>query len=143
MKRFTFKKTERLKSATAIARLFKEGHSFGVFPLRLVWMKMPERSDAAVPVQFAVSVSKRNFKSAVVRNRIKRQVREAWRLQKPSLYVQLQGMTGQLAFLVIYTAKEELPFAQIEKAVRTMIFLFLKKNKAVILRDEEPPTAAP
>ncbi|MEY3369292.1 MAG: hypothetical protein RI973_2447 [Bacteroidota bacterium] len=143
MKRFTFKKTERLKSATAIARLFKEGHSFGVFPLRLVWMKMPERSDAVVPVQFAVSVSKRNFKSAVVRNRIKRQVREAWRLQKPSLYEQLQEMSGQLAFLVIYTAKEELPFTLIEKASRTMIFLFLKKNRAAILRNEEPPTAAP
>lgn len=140
MKRFAFKRTERLKSAVAIARLFKEGHSFGVFPLRLVWMKLPEQ--AAAPVQFAVSVSKRNFKSAVARNRIKRQVREAWRLQKPSLFEKLQGMSGHLAFLVIYTAREELSYAQIEKATRTMIFLFLKKNRAVILPDEEAPKAA-
>ncbi len=127
MKRFTFKKTERLKSAKTIARLFKEGQSFGVYPLRLVWMKQEEvKGDA--PVQFTVSVAKKNFKSAVARNRIKRKVREAWRLHKPRLYRKLQGTEGQLAFMVLYTAKEDLPIQQIEKAMQTMVHIFIKKN---------------
>ncbi len=127
MKKFTFKKTERLKSAKTIARLFKEGQSFGVYPLRLVWMK-PEEAKSDSPVQFTVSVAKKNFKSAVARNRIKRKVREAWRLHKPRLYRKLEGSEGQLAFMVLYTAKEDLPFEQIAKAMQTMVHIFIKKN---------------
>ena len=127
MKKFTFKKTERLKSAKAIAGLFKAGQSFGVYPLRLVWMKVEEpKSDS--PVQFTVSVAKKNFKPAVARNRIKRKVREAWRMQKKRLYRKLEGASGQLAFMVLYTAREDLPYQQIEKAMQTMIHIFIKKN---------------
>lgn len=127
MKKFTFKRTERLKSAKTIASMFREGHSYGVYPLRLVWLEAGEpKSDS--PVQFTVSVAKKNFKSAVARNHIKRKVREAWRLNKPRLYRKLEGTTGQLAFMVLYTAKEDLPFQQIEKAMQTMIHIFIKKN---------------
>lgn len=127
MKKFTFKRAERLKSAKTIACMFREGHSFGVYPLRLVWLK-PELPKSDAPVQFTVSVAKKNFKSAVARNRIKRKVREAWRLQKPRLYRKLENSGGQLAFMVLYTAKEDLPFKQIEKAMQTLIHIFIKKN---------------
>ncbi len=124
---FTFKKTERLKSEKTIGRMFKEGQSFGVYPLRLVWLKVEEpRSES--PVQFTVSVGKKNFKSAVARNRIKRKVREAWRLNKGRLYKKLEGAEGQLAFMVLYTAKEDLPHQDIEKAMKTLIHIFIKKN---------------
>ena len=107
--------------------MFKEGQSFGVYPLRLIWLKLDEvKSDA--PVQFTVSVAKKNFKSAVARNRIKRKVREAWRLNKHRLYRKLEGAEGQLAFMVLYTGKEDLPFQQIEQAMQTVIRLFLKKK---------------
>ena len=124
---FTFKKTERLKSARTIGRMSKEGQSFGVYPLRLVWLKETEaKSDA--PVQFTVSVPKKNFKSAVARNRLKRKVREAWRLSKHRLYRKLEGAETQLAFMVLFTAKEDLPFEQIDQAMQTMIRIFIKKN---------------
>lgn len=127
MLRFTFTKPERLKSLKVIGRMFKEGQSFGVYPLRLIWLKLDEvKSDA--PVQFTVSVAKKNFKSAVARNRIKRKVREAWRLNKHRLYRKLEGAEGQLAFMVLYTGKEDLPFQQIEQAMQTVIRLFLKKK---------------
>ncbi len=128
--RYTFTKEERLKSQKAIGKLFREGQTFGIFPLRLIWLEMEEVQSAA-PVQFAVSVSKKKFKSAVARNRIKRKVREAWRLHKHRLYQGLEGTPGQFAFMVLYTANEELPFAQIEKALKTAIWLFLKKRKEV------------
>ncbi len=108
--------------------MFKEGRSFGVYPLRLVWLSMEEAQGGA-PVQFTASVSKKRFPSAVARNRIKRKVREAWRLNKHRLYRRLEGEEGQLAFLVIYAGKEDLPFQQIEQAMQTMIRVFFKKIK--------------
>ena len=81
-------------------------------------------------MQFTVSVAKKNFKSAVARNRIKRQVREAWRLNKHRLYRKLEGNPQQYACMVLYVAKEELPTPQIEKAMQTMLHLFYKKNIA-------------
>ena len=127
MPSFTFKKTERLKSRKVIGRLFKEGQSFGAYPLRLVFLKNDDpRSDA--PVQFTVSVPKRVFKSAVARNRIKRKVREAWRLNKHWLYRKLEKTEGQFAFMVIYTGKEDFPYEEIEKTIRNINFRFAKKN---------------
>jgi len=131
---FTFKKAERLKSLKIIGALFKDGQSFGVYPLRLFWMAMPQAAepmpDGGAPVQFTVSVAKKNFKSAVARNRIKRKVREAWRLNKHRLYRKLEGNPTQYACMVLFVAKEDLPLAQIEKAMQTMIHLFYKKNIA-------------
>jgi ribonuclease P protein component len=126
---FTFKKAERLKSLKIIGGLFKDGQSFGVYPLRLFWSAHPlEPGDA--PVQFTVNVAKKNFKSAVARNRIKRKVREAYRLNKHRLYRKLEGNTQQYACMVLYVAKEDLPMEQIEKAMQTMLHLFFKKNIA-------------
>ena len=90
-------------------------------------MKMEEpKSDS--PVQFTVSVAKKNFKSAVARNRIKRKVREAWRLNKHWLYKKLEKTEGQFAFMVIYTGKEDLPYEEIEKAMKNINMRFVKKN---------------
>ncbi len=126
---FTFKKAERLKSLQVIGGLFKDGQSFGVYPLRLFWSAHPLGPGDA-PVQFTVSVAKKNFKSAVARNRIKRKVREAYRLNKHRLYRRLEGNPQQYACMVLYVAKEDLPMPQIEKAMQTMLHLFYKKNIA-------------
>ncbi len=123
MTKQTFQRGERLKSRKLIEQLFQKGQSFGTYPLRLVWMEV-ESPQSDYPVQFTVSVSKRKFKRAVQRNRLKRQVREAWRLQKAGLYAKLpEGK--QFAFLVIYTGKEAFDYAVIEKAMRKMIRRFL------------------
>ena len=129
MTQFTFKKAERLKSLKVIGGLFKGGQSFGVYPLRLFWLAQPLEPGGA-PVQFTVSVAKKNFKSAVARNRIKRKVREAWRLNKHRLYRRLEGNPQQYACMVLFVAREDLPRAQIEKAMQTMLHLFYKKNIA-------------
>ena len=119
----TFKKGERLKSRKVIGQLFKEGHSFGQYPLRLVWLLMEERQ-SEYPVQFTQTVPKKKFKRAVDRNRLRRQVREAYRLHKGQLYEALKEEEQQLAFMVIYTGKEAFPYAEIEKAMKKMIRKF-------------------
>ncbi|MDX1667478.1 MAG: ribonuclease P protein component [Saprospiraceae bacterium] len=127
--RKTFKKGERLKSRKAINTLFQKGESFARFPLRLVWMPMYERRSSQ-PVQFAVSVPKRRFRLATRRNRIKRQIREAYRLNKSHLYRFLNEDDPQIAFMILFLAAEERPYNEVERAMRDIIHRFEKKWKA-------------
>ncbi len=107
--------------------MFAEGQSFGMYPLRLVFLKK-EEVKGGTPVQFGVTVPKRSFKSAVARNKLKRKVRETWRLNKHRLYERMTGMPGRYAFMVIYVAKDDLPYDVIEKAMQAMIRKFIKNN---------------
>lgn len=125
MPQFRFSKTERLKSRKLIEQAFSEGKSFAVFPLRLVYVKA-ELSEDSGPVQVGFTVPKRAFRSAVWRNRIKRQMREAFRLKKNILQESLADTTAQFAWMILYTAKEPLPYGQIEEAMGKLMRRFLK-----------------
>lgn len=124
---FTFKKEEKLKSRKVIGRLFKEGQSFGMYPLRLIWLKLDNPLSES-PVQFTLSVPKRAFPKAVHRNHLRRRVREAWRLNKHWLYEKMRDEEGQFAFMVLYTGKEQFEYKQIEAAMKRMIKKFAKRN---------------
>ena len=101
--RYTFKKDEKLKSRKTIEQLFKEGKSFSNFPFRVLW-KFTE--SAISPLQTGFAVSSKHFKKAVDRNRIKRLMREAYRLQKNDLQNQLKQQQKQLAVFIIYVGNE-------------------------------------
>lgn len=78
----TFHKSERLCSKRVTDALFAGGNkSLVSFPVRAVFMPLPA-DEGGEPVEVLVSVSKRHFKRAVKRNRVKRQMREAYRRQK-------------------------------------------------------------
>lgn len=112
-RKYTFPKEEHLCRKKLIDELFgKQGSSFGVYPLRIVWVRSPAPS--AAPPQVLVSVSKRAFKRAVDRNRLKRLLREAYRLNK---YRLLEHPGGHPVALlgIIFTGKEKSPFALVEK----------------------------
>lgn len=95
----TFPKSERLCSRKAIEALFAGGNrSFSAFPLRVVYRAVPDSV-----TQVLVSVSKRHFKHAVDRNRTKRQIREAWRLNRDIL---LEGADPHLHLAFIWLADE-------------------------------------
>ena len=122
---FTFKKEEKLKKRKEIDRLFTEGKSFHQYPVRWVWSATAMTESNPFPCQVSVSVSKRKFKLAVDRNRIKRLMREAWRQNKHSLYDNL-GKEERYSIMLIYTAKEEFPLKRIEKKVKKGMELFLR-----------------
>lgn len=81
-KRYTLNKSERLCSKKLIERLFAGGNkSFPAYPLRVVYMWV-DVEDAVADASILISVPKKRFKHAVKRNQVKRQVREAYRLNK-------------------------------------------------------------
>lgn len=106
--RYTLGKTERLKSRKQIEQLFKEGKTFSVSPLRVYYSfdADSKKDHSASALQFGVGVSTRNFKKAVDRNRIKRLLREAYRLQKNELKDKVTQKKIQLNLFIIYTGRE-------------------------------------
>ncbi|MDH6354782.1 ribonuclease P protein component [Dysgonomonas sp. PH5-45] len=112
---YTFCKEERLCSNKQIDLLFTRGQSFIAYPLRVVYML---RSGDDIPrVAILASVSKKKFKRAVKRNRVKRLIRENYRLNKSEFQAVAHalGQSVDIAFLYL---KDELPdFHEIEKAI--------------------------
>jgi ribonuclease P protein component len=105
----TFPKQEKLKSKKIIKDLFEKGSSFYLYPFKVYFIKNSEADTTAAP-QLLFSVSKRNFKRAVKRNRIKRLLREAYRINKPALLNKIPPAFFPLAIGIMYVSKEELPF---------------------------------
>ena len=120
--KFTYPKKEKLKSKKLIDQLFAEGQSVSAFPLRLVYLQT--NFDDEVIAKTGVSVSKRNFKTAVDRNRIKRLLREAYRLNKVDFF---NNITTQYAFMILYIGKDKPTFTQVETKMKQVFEKFLDK----------------
>lgn len=116
---FTYKKQEKLKSRKLIKLLFEEGKKTSVFPIMLLYLQVEH--DSNYLVQAGVTVSKKNFKSAVDRNRIKRLLRETYRLNKPFLYEKLEN---KYIFMFIYLGKEELKYQLIDEKMKAILDQF-------------------
>lgn len=119
---YKFPKQERLKSKQLIERLFVEGKSITVFPLKLIFL--PTELPKEVPIQIAVVAPKKSFKSAVKRNRIKRLLREAYRLNKHLIF---NNTKGQFALVILYLGKEMPSYSQIETKTKILLTKFLKQ----------------
>ena len=116
----TFRKEEKLCSRKLMGDLFLSGNNFLCYPLKIVWKRfdtLPFES----PAQVAFSVPKRLFKRAVDRNRIKRLLRESYRLQKALLYETLIQANKRIALTIVYIGKEELPYAKIYPAITKVL----------------------
>lgn len=114
--RFTLQAIERLKLRKQIETLFREGEAFSVFPLRLIYLMVPA-TEAPSPVRIGFSIPKKRIKKAVGRNRIKRLLREAWRLQKHAVYRQIpEG--SQLHLFIIYSGADTLSFDEAQRAIQ-------------------------
>lgn len=113
--KYRFGKEEKLKSRKLIGRLFSEGNKLNQFPLRCLWLSGQEEKN----IRVSVSVSSRNFKKAVDRNRIKRIMREAYRLNKACLCT--TGNPKGLSVMFIYTGTEMPDYIPVEKSIRSLL----------------------
>lgn len=100
--RYFYRKEDKLKSRKSIELLFAKGSHFSVFPFKVIWMLQNEKAF----LQAGFAVSSRYFKKATDRNRIKRLMREAYRLQKNELQAHLQENLCHMSVFIVYTGKE-------------------------------------
>ncbi|GAB3822797.1 hypothetical protein GCM10028895_28160 [Pontibacter rugosus] len=108
---YTFSKEEHLCSKRLISLLFSKGSSFNLYPLRFVYLSAQELPLGQT--QVLVSVSKRYFKRATDRNRLKRQMREAYRLNKHVLLQHPEQAPRLLG--ILYIGKEKNPLSPSKK----------------------------
>ena len=114
-----FTKEERLYHRRILENVFQTGTPIKDYPFILLHLKTPLYT--TYPAQCAVTASKRNFKRAVDRNRIKRLMREAWRTQKSKLYEALQSKEEQRAIVIMYVGKELPDFALVSRKITSLV----------------------
>lgn len=115
---FSLGKPYKLCSKKVIQSLFETGNSINNFPFSARFLVLPTEDGA--PFQFVVSVPKKNFKSAVKRNRIKRLMKESLRLNKNIIENEIEA-GQQLALFLIYTPKEELSFDLLNRKMNKLL----------------------
>jgi|SRR5574344_260384 ribonuclease P protein component len=118
----TLCKNERISGRTLVEKLFNGGssHAMSAFPLRMVYM-VTERKDDAI-AKILISVPKRHFKRAVKRNRVKRQVREAFRNNKSILANVFAGRENEsVAIAFIWLADELYNSNEVEHKVKNLL----------------------
>jgi len=102
-KPFSYNKKEKLKSRKLLDKVFKEGKTFTVFPLKMFYLQPAEKMD--FHIKTGVGVSGRNFKKAVQRNHVKRLLREAYRTEKTPLHNFLLQQNSQAVVFILYIDK--------------------------------------
>ena len=101
-KLFSYNKREKLKSKKQLDILFENGKGFTIFPIKIFYAFSDKQDNT---IKAGVGVSRRNFKKAVQRNRIKRLMREAYRTQKQPLHLYLNNNKKQLAIFLLFIDK--------------------------------------
>ena len=132
---FTYKKTDKLKSRKQTQHLFSTGQAINVFPIRLIYTIEPipstgDNLSLTSLLQAGVGAPSRTFRKAVQRNRVKRLLREAYRLEKPNFISQAALDNKRVNLFFLYT--DALVLTQVEiqgKLKEALSILVTKLNK--------------
>lgn len=118
----SFPKKERLKSKKLFEQVFQDGKSLKQYPLKLIYLRAELTED--VKCQAGMAVPKRRIRKAVKRNRIKRLMREAYRLNKEPIF---NKILGNYALLFLYLGKEDPEYSEVEGSIKTLLLRFLNE----------------
>jgi ribonuclease P protein component len=117
-KKYGFGKAEKLCSQRTIDELFNTGNSLFVSNFRMIYLEKQESGHAGIKV--LISVPKKILRHAVSRNRMKRLIREAFRLHKLSLQPLLDVPGRNFYFAIIYTGRQTCTLPVVETAINEL-----------------------
>jgi len=120
--KYTLGKDERLKSRKAIEELFSNGQRMSSGLFRVIYKRA-----GIAELRVGVGVSKGLFKKAVDRNRIRRLLREAYRLNKNLLQEALQQQAAGLHLFISYAGKDVPEYKTVEEATKNILNKLLKR----------------
>ena len=123
----TFNRDERLRSVKVIESLFEEGDIFYSPLFKIVWQRSPE--PLPFPARIAFSVPKKRFRLAVVRNLIRRRMREAYRKNKFLLYEQLVSHDTRINLVVIFRGDNIADYFTIENSMKDILKKLMSQLK--------------
>ena len=140
-KLFTYQKADKLKSRKQTQFLFSKGQSMNAFPIKLIYT-IESANDLSADYSIAEIISKgvlqagvgapsRTFRKAVARNKVKRLLREGYRLEKPAFLssTALQGKRVNLFFL--YTDATILSQLEIQEKIKQLLTRLSEKLKDI------------
>jgi len=127
--KYTYSKKEKLCSRRVITSLFENGKTFFSEPFRVLWLKSEEV--IPFPALTGISVGKKSFPRAVDRNRVKRLIREAWRVNKHHLYGQLEQINMQLVIMIIYSGDKIPGYNELKEQMQETVRKFSLHLKTV------------
>lgn len=137
----TYSKNEKLKSRKALEGLFARGKSFSIFPIKVFYTLSEEVNSGnssesseknkmllkSGKVHAGVGVSSRIFKKAHDRNKVKRLLREVYRIQKHPLYAAMEQKTSTLDVFFLYIGKELPDFAALKETMEKVLEKLVRK----------------
>jgi len=133
--KYTLGKSEKLKSRKQIDQLFKARKFVTQSPIRLFY-ELHMNKASTTPVQVGFSCSKKFFKQATRRNRVKRLLREAYRKQKAPLWALCDEYGCSLSLFWLYGHKELPTLQEIEQKVdKLVVFLTEKLQKQLAVKE--------
>ena len=125
--RLTFRKAERLSLKRETDGLFNHGKAFISYPLRVVYLEQKPLLGEKVSV--LISVPKRRIKLAVNRNRLKRLIREAYRLNKSTLIKHFEEEENGLLIAFLFVGNELFDWKEIEAAMQKALVILKEKTE--------------
>lgn len=129
---FTYQKKDKLKSRKQTQHLFSTGQAINVFPIRLIYTIEPmvsnaESASATSVLQAGVGAPSRTFRKAVQRNRVKRLLREAYRLEKPNFISQAALDNKRVNLFFLYTDAIVLTQVEIQGKLKEALSILVSK----------------
>ena len=123
-----FFKSERLTLRNDIEQLFEKGQTFMAYPLRVVYVSGTVQNDTVPGMSILAGAPKKRIRQATSRNRVKRLIREAYRLNKGALFEACRQSGKYIHIAFMYVSNDIRTYTEMEKAVRKALDMIRKKE---------------